>query len=251
MASTLQLALPNDRFRLEEINMPEDLASALAGQRVDVEVLPEEPPATRRIDMHDLPAGLPVLIDPEGAAWNDYWPIRVLYRDAGGRAWRLPRHWLSDGVSPVVEASRYEVTHELCWGEIWCPPTWWDLCDINIPERASSEVRGGTWIEVSIAPGEVARVSWKDGSGSMWRIPHDWRRRRIRLPDRDGLLRNGLPQDIADEFGGRIVAVNYHPGSLCCLRDGYRVRDGRGGRWPVRAADCVVVGFGDEMERYA
>jgi len=105
----------------------------------------------------------------------------------------------------VVEASRYEVTHELCWVEVWCPPTWWDLCDINIPERASSEVCGGTWIEVSIAPGEVARVFWKDGSGSMWRIPHDWRRRRIRLPDRDGLLRNGLPQDIADEFGGRLL----------------------------------------------
>ena len=251
MASTLQLALPNDRFRLEEINMPEDLASALAGQRVEVEVLPEEPPATRRIDLDDPPPGLPILIDPEGAAWNDYWPIRVLYTDAGGRAWRLPRHWLSDGVSPVVEASRYEVTQELSWSEILHPPTWWDLCDINIPERAYSEVRGGTWIEVSIAPGEVARVSWKDGSGSMWRIPHDWRRRRIRLPDRDGLLRNGLPQDIADEFGGRIVAVNYHPGSLCCLRDGYRVRDVRGGRWPVRAADCVVVGFGDETERYA
>ena len=74
MASTLQLALPNDRFRLEEINMPEDLASALAGQRVDVEVLPEEPPATRRIDLDDLPAGLPILIDPEGAACNDCWP---------------------------------------------------------------------------------------------------------------------------------------------------------------------------------
>jgi len=251
MASTLQLALPNDRFRLEEINMPEDLASALAGQTVDVEVLPEEPPATRRIDPDDPPPGLPILIDPEGAAWNDYWPIRVLYREAGGRAWRLPRHWLSGGVSPVVEAGRYEATHGLCWGEIWCPPTWWDLCDINIPERASLEVRGGTWVGVSIAPGGVARVSWKDGSRGMWRIPHDWRRRRILLPDRDGLLRNGLPQDIADEFGGRIVAVNYHPGSLCCLRDGYRVRDGRGGKWPVRAADCVVVGFGDEGERYA
>jgi hypothetical protein len=116
MASTLQLALPNDRFRLEEINMPEDLASALAGQRVDVEVLPEEPPATRRIDLDDPPPGLPVLIDPGGAAWNDYWPIRVLYRDAGGRAWRLPRHWLSDGVSPVVEASRYEVSPMNCAG---------------------------------------------------------------------------------------------------------------------------------------
>jgi hypothetical protein len=105
-------------------------------------------------------------------------------------------------------------------------------------------------IEASVAPVEIARAFWKDPFGKVWRIPHDWRRRRIRLPDCDGLLRNNLPRDMAQEFGGRIVAVNYHPGSLCCLRDGYRVRDGRGGRWPVRAADCVVVGFGDEGERY-
>ena len=71
------------------------------------------------------------------------------------------------------------------------------------------------------------------------------------LPDCGGLLRNGLPLDIAEELGGRIVAVNHHPGSLCCLSGGYRVSDGRGGERPVRAADCVVVGFGDEAERYA
>ena len=116
MPTSRQITLPNDRFRLEEINMPEDLAATLAGQRVDVEVLPEDPPATRRIDLDDPPPGLPVLIDPGGAAWNDYWPVRVLYRDAGGRAWRLPRHWLSDGVSPVVEASRYEVSPMNCAG---------------------------------------------------------------------------------------------------------------------------------------
>ena len=252
MASTLQLALPNDRFRLEEINMPEDLAATLAGRTVAVEVLPEEPPATRRIDLNDPPAGLPILIDPEGAAWNDYWPIRVLYTDAGGRAWRLPRHWLSDGVSPVIAASRYEVTQELSWFEILHPPTWWDLCDINISDKAASEgARGIAEIEVSVAPGEITKAFWKDPFGKVWRIPHDWRRRRVKLPDCEGLLRNNLPQDIADEFGGRIVAVNYHPGSLCCLRDGYRVRDVRGGRWLVRVADCLVVGFGDESERYA
>ena len=104
---------------------------------------------------------------------------------------------------------------------------------------------------VSVAPGEIPKVFWKGPSGKAWRIPHDWRRRRIRLPTCEGLLENNLPQDIAEEFGGRIVAVNYHPGSLCCLHDGYRVRDGRGGKWPVRAADCVVVGFGDETERHA
>jgi hypothetical protein len=111
--------------------------------------------------------------------------------------------------------------------------------------------RGAGEIKVSVAPGEVPKVLLKGPSGKVWRIPRDWRRRRIKLPDCGGLLRNNLHRDIAQEFGGRIVAVNYHPGSLCCLSGGYRVRDGRGGKWPVRAADCVVVGFGDEAERYA
>ena len=111
--------------------------------------------------------------------------------------------------------------------------------------------RGAASVEVRVSPSELPKVFWKDPSGNIWRVPHDWRRRRIRLPESEGLLRNGLPPDIAEEFAGRIVAVNYHPGSLCCLRDAYRVRDGRGGKWPVRAADCVVVGFGDEAERNA
>jgi hypothetical protein len=249
--TTRQINLPSERFRLEEINLPEELATSLAGREVSVEILPEEPPLTRRLDLNDLPDGLPILIDEEGVAWNAYSPPRVLYTDAGGRAWRLPRHWLSGGASPVIETSRYEVTNELCWHEIWCPPTWWDLCDINIPGSAAAAVGEGIWIEVTVAPGEIPTVCWKDSSGKVWRIPHDWRRRRIKLPDCEGLLRNNLPQDIAEEFGGRIVAVNYHPGSLCCLSNGYRVRDGRGERWPVKAADCVVVGFGDESEKCA
>ncbi len=194
---------------------------------------------------------LPILIDEDGVAWNAYSPARVLYTDTGGRVWRLPRHWLSGGASPVIETSQYEVTHELCWLEVWCPPTFWDLSDINIPDSAASAVGEGIWIQVSVVPGEIPKVCWKDPSGKVWRIPHDWRRRRIKLPDCEGLLRNNLPEDIAEEFGSRIVAVNYHPGSLCCLSNGYRVRDGRGERWPVKAADCVVVGFGDEAERCA
>ncbi|MGA3168758.1 MAG: hypothetical protein ABSF14_21870 [Terriglobia bacterium] len=246
-----ELTLPSDRFRLEEINLPEELSAKLVGQTVRVEVLPEEPAMTRRFDLDNIPRGMPMLLDRDGVPWNGYWAAQVLYTDAEGRAWRLPRHWLSDGVSPVIEASRYEVTHESSWLESWCPPTWWDLWDINIQDVPSAEgEQGAADILVSVAPGEIARAFWKDAFGKVWRIPHDWRRRRIRLPDCKGLLRNNLPQDIAQEFGGRIVAVNYHPGSLCCLRDGYRVRDGRGGRWPVRAADCVVVGFGDEGERY-
>jgi hypothetical protein len=249
---TCHIVLPSEKFRLEEINMPAGLASALAGQAVLVEVLPEELPMARRLEVEKVPDGFPMLFEEDGVAWNDHWPVRVLYTDPDGRTWRLPRHWVSSGVSPVVEASIYDVGHESTWLERWCPPTWWDLQDINIGDvPAAQGGRGAAQIKMSLAPGEVPKVFWRSPSGNVWRIPHDWRTRRVKLPGCDGLLRNSLPQDIAEEFAGRIVAVNYHPGSLCCLSDGYRVHDGRGGRWPVRAADCVVAGFGDEAERHA
>jgi hypothetical protein len=252
MTSTCKIVLPNEGFRLEEINMPVELASALAGQAVDAEVLPEAPAGTLRLNLNNLPDGLPFAVGGDGILWNGYWPARVLYTGADGRVWRLPRHWLKQGASHVIQASRYEVTHESSWIESWCPPTFWGLQDVNIDETPAEDgERGAASIEASVAPDEIPKVFWRGPSGKTWRIPHDWRRRRIRLRDCEGLLRNGLPLDIAEEFKGRIVAVNYHPGSLCCLSDGYRVRDGRGGKWPVRAADCVVVGFGDEAERYA
>ncbi len=104
MASTRQFTLPDERFRLEEINMPEEVAASLAGRTVAIQVLPEVPSRTLRIDLDN------------------------------------PR-------SP----------------------------------------------------------------------------------------------DMAEEFADRIVAVTYHPGSLCCLPDGYRARDGRA-ESAVRADDCVEVG---------
>jgi hypothetical protein len=54
MTVTQQLALPNDKFRLEEINMPEDLAASLAGQTVVVDVFPEEAPKARRLRRYPL-----------------------------------------------------------------------------------------------------------------------------------------------------------------------------------------------------
>ena len=95
------------------------------------------------------------------------------------------------------------------------------------------------------------KVLWRDASGKAWRIPHDWRRRRIRLPAYDVLLENDVPPDVAEEFAGKAVSVNYPPGSLCCLPDGYRFRDGHGGRWPIRAIDCLLLGYGARDERLA
>ena len=203
MSLTCKIALPSKRFRLEEVNMPEELASALAGRAVDIEILPEVPSGTRRLDLADLPEGLPFLMGDDGIAWNGYWPARVLYTGADSRVWRLPRPWLTEGAWPVIDASRYEVTHRLGWLEVWSPPTWWDLWDINVHDMPVAKGRrGAACIEVSVALGGIPTALWRSPSGNLWRIPHDWRRRRIRLPDCEGLLRNGLPLHIAGDSAG-------------------------------------------------
>ena len=224
--TTKQIILPSEKFRLEEINLPEELATSLAGREITVDVLPEEPPLTRRFDLNDLPDGLPILIDEEGVAWNAYSPPRVLYTDAGGRVWRLPRHWLSDGVSPVVDASRYEVTDELCWHES-------GPADVVGPVRHkhTGEALAGCMEKFGFKLAlrrrnrqglleRPVRVGVEDSPRLAATAHQAARLRRVAAKQ--------PAQDIAEEFGGRIVAVNYHPGSLCCLSDGYRVRDGRG-----------------------
>ncbi|MGD0128157.1 MAG: hypothetical protein ABSF46_22570 [Terriglobia bacterium] len=149
--------------------MPDELASALTGQAVDVEVHPEVPAGTRLLDLNDLPDGLPFLVGDDGIGWNGYWPACVFYTDASGRTWRLPRHWLTEGVSPVIDAGRYEVTQESSWLESWCPPTWWDLRDVNIRDMPAAEgERGAGDIEVSVAPGEIPKAFWRGPSGRAW-----------------------------------------------------------------------------------
>ena len=131
-------------------------------------------------------------------------------------------------------------------------PSMWDLSDINIDLGAASAAAGKpTTIEVHAAPNQQVRGLWRDSSGRAWRIPHDWRKRRVLLPAYGLLLENNVPPDVAEEFAGKAVSVNYHPGSLCCLPDGYRFRDGQGGRWPIRAIDCLLLGYGDRNERLA
>jgi len=66
-----------------------------------------------------------------------------------------------------------------------------------------------------------------------------------------GATRWEVPLQNQGGGSGKVVSVNYHPGSLCCLPDGYRFRDGHGGKWPVRAAECVLIGYGDREEKLA
>jgi hypothetical protein len=172
MTTTCKIVLPGERFKLEEINVPEELASALAGQAVIVQARPEAPAGTLRLDVEGLPDGLPCVVGDDGIAWNGDWPARVLYTDASGRTWRLPRHWLTEGVSPVIEASLYKVMQESGWLESWCPPTLWDLWDVNIEDAPAEDGQwGAAAIEVSVASGEVPKVLWKGRPGRRGGFP--------------------------------------------------------------------------------
>ena len=238
------LVLPTEISLLEEVNLPRGLAQSLVGRTVSVEVLPEEQPATRRVDPDDAP----LLIDPQGNYWNDYRPFRVLYTDEKERVWRFRKTWLP-GLLPQPEnlvslepsLSKSHVFHEAL-----SLPTEWDLWEINIPWKTAH--RAGmrqVEVEVHASADHPPEVFWRDPSGSVWRIPNEWRKRRIQLPQSDILILQGIPNSIARAYGGHVITVNYHPGSLCCLPDRYRFRDSSCNRWPVRILDCTVMGFGD------
>ena len=248
MIETRELTLPRDAFRLEERNLPASLARDLAGQAVTVQVLPEEAVCTRRVEPEDYP----LLIDPEGKYWNDWRPLRVLFTDSAGREWRLPRAWLPESpVSTEAPIEAYcEVSQETVFAEIMNLPSDWDMWDINIPweEVARARYKRPAMVEVRLSPGEPITVSWRDPNGTVWRIPHDWRKRRVKLPELDVLISQGIPDNLAEEYAGKIVSVNYHPGTLCCQPDQSRFRDKEGHRWPVWIRDCTLVGLGDAVE---
>jgi len=238
-----RIRLPEQPYRLEEINIPEDLARQLAGQIFEVEVVPEELPGTRRVAITDSPA----LIARDGTIWNDYRPVRLSFRDGEGRQWNIPRHWQGGPqifVGPVVEAGS-QVFCECQFDETLHLPSAWDFEAINIPPDEAD--RGGghaTRVLVYLKPNDIVRVYWRDSIDRLWHIPHDWRRRRIRLPGADVLAAQGVPERVAEAYARAELSVNYHPGSLCCLQDAYRFRDETGERWPVKMCNCKILGFG-------
>jgi hypothetical protein len=246
MAESIQMRLPDDPLLLEEINLPEEMVQTLAGKTVFVEVFDEEESGTRQVEPDDYP----LLIDRDGKYWNDYRPLRALYTGADGRVWRVPRRWLPGwpaNVEPAI-GSESGVSRELAFTEAFQMPTFWDLWEINIPMERVMDGPGMTEVEVRVSPPDSVRIFWCDEKGSVWRLPHDWRRRRIQLPAEEVLAEQGIPAEIAAEYAHKILSVNYHPGSLCCLRAHYRFRDGGGQRWPIRIEDCLVLGYGDATE---
>ncbi len=234
-ANQRALRFPDSRGLLAELNLPDDVIATVIGKKVTVSVFPEEKAMTRKIDdpTHE---DSPFLIDREGICWNGYRPVRVQFADGQGRVWRCPRYWL-DGVPELSECAAVEADEEINL------PTEWDLGDVNVSPVAQSGAGKLVPIEVRMKSG-VIETSWCDSEGVQWRIPTDWRRRVVRLPDAPILAAEGLPRGMADRYAMQIVAVNYHPGSLCCMPEHYRWRDVYGSKWPVRISDCELVGFG-------
>ncbi len=245
----VELRLPADPLLLEEINLPEELAHALAGSTVSVRAFPEEEPGTRRVERDDFP----LLVDREGNCWNDYRPLRVYYTGSDGRIWHLPRNWLPQwpaNAEPAFDAGP-GVSREVAFVEEFQLPSVWDMWSVNIPEERVEGVRAVTEVEVRISPPDRVRIFWRDRIGAIWRLPHNWRKRRIQLPSEEVLTSQGIPTDVAAEFANRIVSVNYHPGSLCCLLEHYRFRDNADQKWPVRITDCLLLGYGSATEARA
>ncbi len=239
---TVQLRLPNSAL-LAEINLPSELIASLAGRTITAQVFPEEQAATRRAERDENP----VWIALDGTYWNDYRPLGVCYTDPEGHVWRFPCRWLN-GSEPVLDIP-VSVSQEITFAETLHLATAWDLSDVNIPwDIAAQAKRMPPLVQVHIAPEGPVEVLWKDSKGNFWRIPHDWRRRRILLPSREVLVSQGIPEDVASVCAQTIVSVNYHPGSLCCLPEHFRFRDSDGNRWPVKTTDCELVGYGDTLE---
>jgi len=239
-----EFRFPDEISLLEEINVPNEVAETLLGQIVQVDIVPEEQAATRQVE----PDEYPQLISPDGTRWNDYSPMQVSFRDSQGKVWRIPRHWIT-GDAPVERHICYNVTSKHVFYESMVFPTSYDLAEINMPPRVC-RMRGGQShddFEVRISPNHLVSVYW-EGYDCRWRIPHKWRRRRIRLPQTEILTAQDLPPEVSAKFGGQIVTVNYHPGTMCCMQTQYRFRDDQGSKWPVKIEDCVIVGYGDAEE---
>lgn len=242
--SEVTLTLPDQLFRLEEANLPPRLARSLAGRAVTVQVLPEEQAGTRRVTPETESE---CWLDPDGKYWNEYQPMRVLFTDPeDGKVWRFPQRWFSPAVGEPPLDSSYSASQAAVWTEQLHLPTVWDLSEINIDmsEAVIHACGQVAVVKVRGTPSKPIKVSWQDPSGALWRIPHDWRRRRIRLPGYEVLISNDIDPEVARGYAGEEVSVNYHSGSRCCLPDAYRFRDCFGRRWAVKMSDCVLLGYG-------
>lgn len=240
-----ELQLPQHPLALLDINLPQDLVQALVGERIEVEVQPAEPARRRRLAAAE--DGELCLVDRDGTVWNDERPVRVSFLDGDGHRWWLPRHWLDVGAEPPWSGPPGEGHTR---AEILGLPGFYDLREINITSTPvlAAQGRAVTAI-VWHAPQGFVRVALREGEDTVWYLPSGWRRRRVELPAAEYLLAEDIPPEVAASCAHRVVTVNYHRGSVCCLPAHYRFRDDVGRKWPVPIDACTFVGFaGDDAD---
>ncbi len=124
-----KLLLPKEAFRLEECNLPPELAGSIAGHVVAVDLLPEEQACTRLAG----PGEGPCLIDRDGKCWNVYRPVQIAWTDVSGRQWHFPRGWLLPTSDLARPDATYSVTRPIQFTEQVHLPSYWDLVEINLP----------------------------------------------------------------------------------------------------------------------
>lgn len=157
METTRFITLPGEAFQLEEVNLPMRLARELAAQSVMVEVLPEEPAFTRRVEVHGANDDFSGWVDREGICWNDYHPLRVFFTDESRKVWRLPRRWAEVRRAPDEQQidSCYTVVREAVFSEGIHLPSVWDLLELNLPLSEAQLAAGRpTTVAVHVAPHE-------------------------------------------------------------------------------------------------
>lgn len=151
--------------------------------------------------------------------WNDHWPVRVLITETDGREWCLPCH----RNQPLRDHTGLTLDGKL--------------------GSTDSIGHGGHQHQGGAVPWRQYGATRDRSDGRPGRNP-------------EGVLTGGGPAGCGGfrTTGGGARKPDRRgelpPRSLCCLPDGYRVWDGRGGKWPVKTSGCVVVGFGDEAQRY-
>jgi hypothetical protein len=218
------LVIPGTKYPLAEINLPQALVESLENEFLEVHLLPG----------------------------NQHRSKRAIF-EAGGRTWFLPRRYLEPvSLEPPLDQI-YSVTREVIFPEDLLLPTDQDLLEQNFSEEAASRLAlTRVTALVRLAPDSPAVLTVQDPGGNLWRIPHEWRRRRVLLPSSEILIAEEIPKSIAERLGGRVLPANFHPGSACCLSSYYRVFDEETGvKWHVPITACKVVGLGNALEHAA
>ena len=96
------ITLPSEVTELEEANLPSDLATALSGKEVTVELVWERKSSLRPAEPWDEE----LLIDPAGKYWSECSPLQVFFKEESGKIWRFPRRWVP-GIRVVAPIRAY------------------------------------------------------------------------------------------------------------------------------------------------